>query len=143
ENTGFTPIKLISSGVFVLTGLGFIAVVSCRGGLVGKYIANPAVYYFDVYAALIVLGGISLISLLVLLEGRISLAPFNALWRAIRSLWHKEDAELPLDASEIAAPLAVPATAEAADEPYIAPAPVRKVAPAAAEAENKQKRAAE
>ncbi len=90
-STGFTPLKLISSGVFIITGLGFIAVVSTgRGGIVGQVIANPAVNYLDVYAALIVLGGVSLISLLVLLEGRISLEPFNALGRALSSLWRKD-----------------------------------------------------
>src|ERR1700690_4048835 len=53
ESTGFTPVKLIASAIFILTGLGFIAVVSGRGGVVGSVIANPTVYYFDVYAALI------------------------------------------------------------------------------------------
>lgn len=88
-SSGFTPVKIISSAIFIFTGLGFIAVVSGRGGVVGAVIANPTVYYFDVYAALIVLGGVSLISLLVLLEGRISLEPFKALGRALRSLWNR------------------------------------------------------
>jgi S-DNA-T family DNA segregation ATPase FtsK/SpoIIIE len=87
ESAGFTPVKIISSAIFIFTGLGFIAVVSGRGGVVGAVIANPAVYYFDIYAALIVLGGVSLISLLVLLEGSISPAPFAALGRALRALW--------------------------------------------------------
>ncbi|HEV8666642.1 MAG TPA: DNA translocase FtsK, partial [Candidatus Paceibacterota bacterium] len=87
ESGGFTPTKIIASIVFVLSGLGFLAVVANRGGLVGQYIANPAVEYFDVYASLIILGGVSLISLLVLLEGRISIEPFAATGRSIAGLF--------------------------------------------------------
>ena len=86
EQSGFTPIKLIASGLFFVSGLGFIQVASGRGGLLGGVIANPAVKYLDVYAALIVLGGLSLISLLLLLEGRISLEPLYALKRGIHTL---------------------------------------------------------
>ncbi|MSR70545.1 DNA translocase FtsK [Candidatus Kaiserbacteria bacterium] len=86
EQKGFTAVKLISSGLFFVAGLGFIQVVSGRGGLLGGAIADPAVKYLDVYASLIVLGGLSLISLLLLLEGRISLEPFVALYRGIKNL---------------------------------------------------------
>ena len=87
EGGGFAPIKIISATLFVLSGLGFLAVVANRGGLVGSYIANPAVHYFDVYASLIILGGVSLISLLMLLEGRITLEPFVATGRSIAGLY--------------------------------------------------------
>jgi len=87
ESSGFTPTKIAASLVFVLSGLGFLAVVANRGGLVGTYIADPAVQYFDVYASLIILGGVSLISLLVLLEGRISIEPFVATGRTIAGLY--------------------------------------------------------
>jgi len=86
EQQGFTPVKLIASGLFFVAGLGFIQVVSHRGGLLGGVIADPAVKYLDTVAALVVLGGLSLISLLLLLEGRISLEPIAALWRGIKSL---------------------------------------------------------
>jgi S-DNA-T family DNA segregation ATPase FtsK/SpoIIIE len=53
---------------------------------VGAAIADPLIKYFELYAALVVLGGLSLISLLVLLEGNISLEPFKALFNLIRHL---------------------------------------------------------
>ena len=86
QQQGFTPVKLIASGLFFVAGLGFIQVVSGKGGLLGAVIADLAVKYLDIYAALVVLGGLSLISLLLLLEGRISLEPIAALWRGIKSL---------------------------------------------------------
>ena len=87
ETSGFTPIKIIASAIFIFTGLGFVAIASGNGGMVGNLIASPAVRYFDVYASLIILGGISLISLLVLLEGNISLTPFKAVGRALAALF--------------------------------------------------------
>lgn len=98
ESTGFTPVKIIASAIFIFSGLGFVAIASGNGGLVGNIIANPAVRYFDIYASLIILGGISLISLLVLLEGSISLAPLAAAGRGIQALYaraatKKESAE--------------------------------------------------
>ena len=91
ESAGFSPLKITSGLLFVISGLGFLALVaSGSGGLVGSLIADPALRYFDIYASLVVLGGISLISLLVLLEGRISLEPFMALGRTIRGLWSRE-----------------------------------------------------
>ena len=89
ERPAFSPLKLVSSVLFLVTGLGFIQIVSGKGGLFGQSIAGPAVQYFDVYAAIIGLGGILLISLLLLLEGRISLEPFLGAWRLVSSLWRK------------------------------------------------------
>src|SRR3989338_4715219 len=86
QQQGFTPVKLIASGLFFVAGLGFIQVVSHRGGLLGGVIADPAVKYLDTVAALVVLGGLSLISLLLLIEGRISLEPIAALWRGIKNM---------------------------------------------------------
>src|SRR3989344_5774357 len=86
QQQGFTPVKLIASGLFFVAGLGFIQVVSGKGGLLGAGIGDLAGKYLDIYAALVVLGGLSLISLLLLLEGRISLEPIAALWRGIKSL---------------------------------------------------------
>lgn len=89
ERGGFTPLKLIASGLFFIAGLGFIQAISGKGGLLGGIIANPAVKYLDIYAALIVLGGLTLISLLLLVEGSISLEPFAALGRLVRSAYLK------------------------------------------------------
>lgn len=80
----FGIIKGLASGVFLLAALGFVAIVSNNGGLIGSLISIPLVQYLDLYAALVVLGGFSLISLLVLLEGNISLEPFFALMSLIK-----------------------------------------------------------
>lgn len=85
ESPGFTPLKIVASLLFIVAGLGFVAIVAGRGGLVGQAIANPIVHLFDIYAALIVLGGLSLISLLVLVEGRISLELFATIGRPFKS----------------------------------------------------------
>lgn len=91
----FSVVKAIASGIFFLAGLGFVAIVSNDGGLVGSLIANPLVQYLDIYAALIVLGGFSLISLLILLEGNISLEPFTALGSLIKRLIKRGPSDLP------------------------------------------------
>ncbi|MCX6819829.1 MAG: DNA translocase FtsK [Candidatus Adlerbacteria bacterium] len=89
ESTGFNPFKLLASAIFIFAGLGFVDIVSGRGGLVGDAIAHPAVNFFDIYAALILLGGLSLISLLILLEGKISTAPFIFLGQSFAALGRK------------------------------------------------------
>ncbi len=83
ESTGFTLTKGIASFIFFIAGLGYVDIVAGRGGLLGDLIANPATHYFDIYGALVLLGGLSLISLLVLLEGKISLELFALIGRAV------------------------------------------------------------
>jgi DNA segregation ATPase FtsK/SpoIIIE, S-DNA-T family len=89
ERGGFSPLKLISSGLFFIAGLGFVQAVTARGGLLGAAIADPAVRYLDLYAALIVLGGLTLISLLLLLEGRITFEPIAELSQALTNLYRR------------------------------------------------------
>src|SRR3989344_4580040 len=89
ERGGITTLKLIASGLFFVAGLGFIQVVSHNGGLLGGIIADPAVKYLDIYASLIVLGGLTLISLLLLLEGSITFEPLAAAWRVLSKLYTK------------------------------------------------------
>ncbi|MDZ4225876.1 MAG: hypothetical protein U1C66_00095, partial [Patescibacteria group bacterium] len=76
EAAAFTPLKILSSGVFIVAGLGFISIVGSGGGFVGELIAGPLVKLFEVYVAVLVLGGLALISLLILLEGGIPMATF-------------------------------------------------------------------
>jgi S-DNA-T family DNA segregation ATPase FtsK/SpoIIIE len=83
ESTGFTLTKGIASFIFFIAGLGYVDIVAGRGGLLGDLIANPATHYFDIYGALVLLGGLSLISLLVLLEGKISLELFALIGHAV------------------------------------------------------------
>ncbi len=89
ERGGFTPVKLIAGGLFFVAGLGFIQAASGKGGILGGVIADPAVHYLDIYAALIVLGGLSVISLLLLLEGRITVEPIAALLRLLTKTYTK------------------------------------------------------
>lgn len=87
ESVGFNPLKIISSVLFVLAGLAFVDAVSGHGGLVGGAIATPTVGFFDIYVALIITGGLSLISLIVLVEGRISPEIFVSIGRGILGLF--------------------------------------------------------
>ncbi len=131
---GINVLKGIASAVFLLAGLGFVTILSGQGGLVGSNIADPLVQLFDVPATVIVLGGLSLISLLILIEGNISAEPLLALWRLIMRLFRKEPA-LP-QPTIIGAPTddelsakqgsGTPQKEEADEEPRIAkPAPAR------------------
>lgn len=81
-------VKTAAGLLFFISGLGFISIVSSHGGIIGTLIAQPIVRYFDVYVAVIALGGVSLISLLLLLEGRISFEPFQLLGRIAVRLYH-------------------------------------------------------
>lgn len=76
EREGLAWLKLLASALFFIAGLGFLHAVSGQGGLLGEIIAAPAIRYFDIYATLVGLGGVALISMLLMLEGRISLEPF-------------------------------------------------------------------
>jgi S-DNA-T family DNA segregation ATPase FtsK/SpoIIIE len=96
ERSAFSPLKLTASLFFFVAGLGFIQAASGRGGLLGGIIANPAVKYLDLYAALIVLGGLTIISLLLLLEGRLTLSPVTELYRMIVNLYRRLTGKLPL-----------------------------------------------
>ncbi|HVV38709.1 MAG TPA: DNA translocase FtsK [Candidatus Paceibacterota bacterium] len=91
EETTFSILKGIASAIFLLSGLGFVAIVSQDGGLIGATIADPLVRQFDIYASLIVLGGLALISLLVLLEGNIPVESAAALITKIRGLFGKKE----------------------------------------------------
>lgn len=80
EPSDFNWLKGVASVLFIVAGLGFIDIVSAKGGLLGGLIGDPAVKYFDIYAGVVGLGGVALISLLVLLEGKISIEPFVGAW---------------------------------------------------------------
>jgi S-DNA-T family DNA segregation ATPase FtsK/SpoIIIE len=71
EKPGFDLFKIFSSILFILSGLGFVAIVSGEGGLVGDMLGKTSVHYFDIYASVILMGGLTLVSLLMLLEGGI------------------------------------------------------------------------
>lgn len=141
----FSPLKLIASAAFFVAGLGFIQIVSDRGGMLGNAIAAPALKYLDIYASLIVLGGVSLISLLLILEGKISIEPFVGVWNFIRGLFGKRSmstsAEPAISGFALDNDEEAPAAEETYDEPAPMPARAATAAPAQAAA-NEAKRSA-
>lgn len=87
ESAGFTPLKIVGSVLFIASGLGYLDLVGGIGGLLGATIAQPILNLFDLYASLILLGGLAVISLLIVLEGRITLSPLISFAHALRALF--------------------------------------------------------
>ena len=130
QETTFNLLKGAASTIFLLAGLGFVAIVSNDGGLIGANIASPLVRLFDVYASLLVLGGLSLISLLILLEGNIPLEPFSKLGSLVKSLLGKKEQEpalagINMNGQKLSLPAEEAPEEQYDDEPIIAKAPVR------------------
>ncbi len=75
-NIGWT--RAISGTLFLLSGLGIIDVVSLKhsGGFLGRILSTPLVSLFDVYASIIFLGAILIISILVMFDTRPDLTSF-------------------------------------------------------------------
>ncbi|KKQ33097.1 MAG: translocase FtsK protein [Candidatus Nomurabacteria bacterium GW2011_GWA1_37_20] len=80
--------SVISATMFLLSGLGLIDVAggsptaaSRYGGLLGEILSTPLVSLFDVYASIVFLGAILIISILVIFNEKLDLAPF------IKKLW--------------------------------------------------------
>ncbi|MEX0651948.1 MAG: DNA translocase FtsK 4TM domain-containing protein [Candidatus Paceibacterota bacterium] len=65
----YGPLKSISAGVFVLSGLGLIDIaLPGEAGLIGNLIATPLIALFDVYASILVLIVLGLLSLIVMFD---------------------------------------------------------------------------
>ncbi len=78
----FPFIKIVGSMLFVGAGLGIIDIfVKNDGGVVGRFIATPLVKLFDVYASLIMLGAIFIISVLVIFETKLTIGPLVEWWK--------------------------------------------------------------
>lgn len=82
----------ISGVTFLLSGLGILAIPSKNnaGGLFGDLVSSPLVSIFDVYASIIFLGAILIISILVMFDTRPELMP---MFRRITSIFRKKDQE--------------------------------------------------
>src|SRR3989344_8131461 len=83
EVATFTLLKIVASVAFIAAGLGFMALVLNGGGLVGAMIADPLIDMFDIYVSVLILGGVALMSLLVILEGGIPVATFAEIGRVL------------------------------------------------------------
>ncbi|MFA6585867.1 MAG: DNA translocase FtsK 4TM domain-containing protein [Candidatus Paceibacterota bacterium] len=80
-NIGWT--RSISGTMFLLSSLGMIDVVSSEhaGGFLGRILSTPLVALFDVYASIIFLGAILIISILVMFDARLDLGP------SLKKIW--------------------------------------------------------
>jgi S-DNA-T family DNA segregation ATPase FtsK/SpoIIIE len=89
-NVGLT--RLLSSILFLLSGLGIIDIASTThaGGFLGRILSTPFVYLFDVYASLVLLGAILIISILVMFDTRPALLPF---FRRVLTFFGKKKGE--------------------------------------------------
>ena len=145
EPWGVAALKIVASALFFFSGLGSVDIVSGRGGWLGHAISNLFISWLSVVAGGITLVALAGIAVLILLEGRISLAVLTAIaaapWKALRAvgrtlgrIFGKKQTEVegviegevlsqdphpsPLPEGEGAAP-ATP-TADAADMPGVA-----------------------
>lgn len=75
-NIGWT--RTVSSIMFLLSSLGMIDIASKThaGGLLGEILPTPLVSLFDVYASMIFLGAILIISILLMFDAELKLEPF-------------------------------------------------------------------
>src|SRR3989338_10755359 len=75
--------SVISAIMFLLSGLGMIDIASGKhsGGLLGEILSTPLVSLFDAYASIIFLGGILIISILVIFDAKLEFSSFfKKLW---------------------------------------------------------------
>jgi S-DNA-T family DNA segregation ATPase FtsK/SpoIIIE len=77
--------RIISGIMFLLSGLGIIDIASGAGnhagGLFGEILSTPFVFLFDVYASLVFLGALLIISVLIMFDAKLNLAPlFGRIW---------------------------------------------------------------
>ena len=77
----------ISATMFLLSSLGIVDIAGGKnsGGLLGKILSKPLVSLFDVYASIIFLGAILIISILVIFDEKIEFTLFfKKLWNFIK-----------------------------------------------------------
>ncbi len=70
--------RAISGTLFLLSGLGMIDIASGKhaGGVLGEVLSSPFVSLFDVYASIVFLGAILIISILVMFDAKLDLTSF-------------------------------------------------------------------
>ena len=78
--------RTFGSSLFFISGLGLIDMVfDGKGGLIGNYISSPLVKLFDISATALLLLALSIISILVILDIRLSLEPITGFLSRFRS----------------------------------------------------------
>ncbi len=82
----FPIVKIVGSTIFLLAGLGMIDIVGKnQGGVIGRVVATPLIKLFDVYASVLVLGALFIISILIILETELTLEPLIGWWKKSRA----------------------------------------------------------
>ena len=91
--------RVISGILFLLSGLGMIDIASGNhsGGFFGEILSTPFVSLFDVYASLVFLGAILIISVLIMFDAKLS---FGSLFTRIKALFTKKEKEFTSDLNE-------------------------------------------
>ncbi len=115
-NIGWT--RMISSIMFLLSGLSIIDVASVEhaGGLLGRILSTPFVKLFDVYASIIFLGAILIISILIMFDAKPALIPF---FKSVMNLFRKKkvgDIEIPTEEEEEKEPAKIAETIQSGME---------------------------
>ena len=84
--------RTVSSVLFLLSSLGMIDIASGThaGGILGQVLSIPFVSLFDVYASIIFLGALLIISILVMFDAKLEIQP---LFMRLISLFRKEKVE--------------------------------------------------
>src|SRR3989344_126734 len=90
--------RVVSGILFLLSGLGMIDIASGNhsGGFFGEILSTPFVSLFDVYASLVFLGAILIISVLIMFDAKLS---FGSLFTRIKALFTKKSLEAARDDS--------------------------------------------
>ncbi|MEZ6209605.1 MAG: DNA translocase FtsK 4TM domain-containing protein [Candidatus Paceibacterota bacterium] len=85
-------IHTLGGALFLVSLLSMVNIsfIENHGGLVGKYSSMPFVYLFDAVGAVIILGGILIISLFLMFE---KLPSLIRLWEIIMGLFRKKEGE--------------------------------------------------
>ena len=90
-------IRTLSGILFLLSGLGIIDIASGagnhKGGLFGEILSTPFVALFDVYASLVFLGALLVISILIMFDTKPNFAPFFARIKSIFTKKSLDDAQ--------------------------------------------------
>ena len=93
--------QLFGSALLFLSALGFVNLVSSKGGVVGVFLSKPLVSLFDVYLSAVLLVALIVVSILVIFDTNIRL-DFAAMIRKLFGKKEKgEDETLPRESAAI------------------------------------------
>lgn len=99
-NIGWT--RVVSGILFLLSGLGIIDIASGEhsGGFFGEILSRPFVHLFDVYASLVFLGAILIISILIMFDAKLDLVSVLSKIKSIFSKKKLDDVKKDIEEEE-------------------------------------------